>query len=247
MVPLLPYNYRIKIEKMRRKILIVEDEESILMGLEDDLITEGYYVDTAIDGMSGLQKARKRDADLILLDVMLPGMDGFEICRKLREERIFTPIIMLTARSQEIDKVLGLEFGADDYVTKPFSLRELQARIKAVLRRRVMSDDITKIKTGSLEIDLSTNEVRLHGELIDLTHQEYTVLCLLASHEGKVMDRHDILNEAWGEDVIVSTRTIDTHITNLRKKLDDQNAPHSCIKGIRGIGYKFVPPGIDNS
>jgi two-component system alkaline phosphatase synthesis response regulator PhoP len=232
---------------MHELILIIEDEESILMGLEDDLQMEGYQTETATDGIDGYKKAHNPDIDLILLDVMLPGMDGFTICRGLRQEKIDTPIIMLTAKGQEIDKVLGLEFGADDYVTKPFSLRELQARIKANLRRRqrhVSDNEVLEI--NGLTLDAERGDARLDGSLLDLTHLEFSILHYLALNEGRVINRHDILERVWGEDVVVSLRTVDTHIANLRKKIEADSASARWILGVRGIGYKFVRPSLND-
>ena len=226
----------------KKRILIVEDEELIRMALEDDFRLEGYEVDSAADGNTGLAKSRDPDTDLIILDVMLPEMNGFDICKKLRMEGITTPIIMLTAKGQEIDRVVGLEVGADDYVTKPFSPRELQARVKAVLRR-------TEEKTGkssegvflfgNLEVDFLQYECRLRGELINLTTHEFDMLKYLVKNRGRVIDRDELLDEVWGKDVVVSPRTIDTHMANLRKKIEeDPNKPRLIIS-VRGVGYKI--------
>ena len=234
---------------MSYRILIIEDEPSILMGLEDDLISEGYEVNSCMNGKEGFQQALKQESDLILLDIMLPGMNGLDICKELRKRDIKTPIIMLTAKSQEIDKVLGLEFGADDYVTKPFSLRELQARIKAVMRRIGSSEHHTpkKLDLNFLQIDESRNEAYLHGNLLDLTHLEFKLLQFLASQTGTVIDRYKILEEVWNEDVMVTSRTVDTHVANLRKKLDEEKQDKSWIIGVRGVGYKLMIPRFNKS
>ena len=232
---------------MAIRILIVEDEASILMGIEDELIGEGYEVSTSSDGEDGFNKALNDRFDLILLDIMLPGMDGLTICRELRKRNIDTPIIMLTAKSQEIDKVLGLELGADDYVTKPFSLRELQARINAVLRRSHSTDTGDKIQLGPLFLDRSRSEASLDGEPLEITYLEFTLLFYLASNPSKVLDREKILEAVWQDDVLVGSRTVDTHITNLRKKLDREGQDKSWIQGIRGIGYKFILPRFNKT
>lgn len=225
------------------RILIVEDEESILMALEDDLGMEGYEVSSATDGLRGLSMAREGDYDLIILDIMLPKMDGFEVCKQLRQAGITTPVLILTAKSQEIDKVLGLELGADDYVTKPFSPRELLARVKALLRRaRLTQEDIALYHFGSIEVDFKKYEAKKGGWPIYLTALEFSLLRFLIQHEGQVMSRDTILDEVWGDEVNVFPRTVDTHIAHLRKKIEDDPANPRCILGVRGIGYRFVIP-----
>lgn len=224
-----------------KKILVIEDEESILMALEDDLTFEGYQVETATDGLKGLSLAEKKTHDLIILDIMLPGLDGYEICKKLRAEGFTTPILMLTAKSQEIDKVLGLELGADDYVTKPFSPRELQARVKAHLRRSALNNSATeKICFGDVEVDFKKYETIKSGRTVNLTSLEYDLLHYLIIHSEEVVSRDDILNDVWGRDVYVNPRTIDKHIAGLRKKLEDDPSSPRYITGIRGVGYKFT-------
>jgi len=223
------------------KILIIEDEESILMALEDNLKLEGYAVSSARDGELGLSKVMKNHYDLIILDIMLPKMNGFDICRRIRQEGISTPILMLTAKSQEIDKVLGLELGADDYVTKPFSPRELLARVKALLRR-AKPQDHGKIfyRFGEVDVDFKKYEIKKKGKLIYLTALEFSLLHFLINHSGEVVSRDTILDEVWGNDVFVQPRTVDKHIAELRKKIEDDPANPRYIVGVRSVGYKFV-------
>jgi DNA-binding response OmpR family regulator len=225
-----------------KKILIIEDEDSIRMALEDDFRLENYAVEVASDGIEGLEKGANPDTDLIILDIMLPGMNGYDICKKLRGHGIRTPIIMLTAKGQEIDRVLGLELGADDYVTKPFSPRELQARVKAVLRRMEKEPDVPGDKLfqfGELEVDFRQYQCRKGGKEIHLTAHEFGLLKYLIEHRGRVIDRHELLDEVWGTDVVVSPRTVDTHMANLRKKIEDNTDGSRSIISIRGVGYKF--------
>jgi two-component system alkaline phosphatase synthesis response regulator PhoP len=222
------------------KILIIEDDKAIRLSLEEDLVMEGYEVDIAVNGNHGLEMALKQAHDLILLDLMLPGMNGLEICKELRRKDIRTAVIMLTAKSQDIDKVLGLELGADDYITKPFNSRELRSRIKAVLRR-TKSDPgkpANRIKLEPFEIDISRYEFRLHGEIVALTQLEFDLMAMLMRHPGVVLKRDDILNEVWGKEVYVTPRTIDAHIAKMRRKFkssEDQDR----IVCLRGVGYKF--------
>lgn len=223
------------------KILVVEDEESIRMALEDDLTLEGYQVDGAADGELGLQMAKENSYDLIILDLMLPRLNGTDVCKALRLANIATPIIMLTAKSQEIDKILGLELGADDYVTKPFSPRELLARIKAVLRRSNLNlTELIHFRIGDLEIDFDKYEAKKRGQVVHLTAYEFELLRLFINNQNKVLDRDFILDEIWGEDIVVTPRTVDTHIANLRKKIEDDPAEPKLIVGIRGVGYKLI-------
>lgn len=225
------------------KILIIEDEESIRMALEDDFRLENYDVTVALDGIEGLTKAANADLDLIILDIMLPGINGFEICKKLRGQGVNTPIIMLTAKGQEIDRVLGLEIGADDYVTKPFSPRELQARVKAVLRRMETEPDNKQnnlYRSGGLEVDFRQYECHKNGKAVSLTAHEFELLKYLIRNSGKVINRDELLDEVWGKDVFITPHTVDTHIANLRKKIEDDPSRPRFIKSIRGIGYKFI-------
>lgn len=223
-----------------RKILVIEDEENILMALEDDLTLEGYLVESAQDGIAGLKLAEKKQFDLIILDIMLPGMDGFEVCKRIRQSGSSIPILMLTAKNQEIDKVLGLELGADDYVTKPFSPRELQARVKALLRRTKMkSGGLPKYKFGDIEVDFKRYEITKDGHPLALTNLEFNLLRFFLEHSGEVISRDEILDEVWGKEVYISPRTVDKHISDLRKKLEKDPASPRYIIGIRGVGYKF--------
>jgi two-component system alkaline phosphatase synthesis response regulator PhoP len=224
-----------------KRILVIEDEEPILMALEDDLRIEGYEVDSAADGVRGLELARKGRHDLIILDVMLPELDGFEVCRRLRSDGLSTPVLMLTAKSQEIDKVLGLEIGADDYVTKPFSPRELIARVRAILRRRTRPvKALDRFRFGDIEVDFKKFETRQKGETVDLTRREYALLRYLIEHRDEVVSRDDILQAVWGDETNVFPRTVDTHIANLRKKIEPDPSDPRHIVGVRGVGYRFV-------
>jgi two-component system alkaline phosphatase synthesis response regulator PhoP len=223
------------------KILIVEDEESILMPLEDNLRLEGYEVSCARDGLEGLSMAAEHPFDLIVLDIMLPKLDGFEVCKRLRQDRVMTPILMLTAKSQEVDKVLGLELGADDYVTKPFSSRELLARIKAILRRMSEHDQgIDFYRFDAIEIDFSKYEARKKGRPVPLTALEFSLLHFLVQNKGRVVHRNEVLDSVWGKDVYVDARTVDKHISLLRKKFEDDPQEPKYILGVRGVGYKFT-------
>jgi DNA-binding response OmpR family regulator len=223
------------------RILVVEDEGSILMALEDDLTIEGYRVDSAQTGTRGLELARSGDHDLVILDVMLPGLDGFEVCRRLRADGIGVPVLMLTAKGQEIDKVLGLELGADDYVTKPFSPRELIARVRAILRRGApVAQAVDSFAFGDVRVDFRKFETRREGEPIDLTTREYGLLRYLIEHRDAVATRSEILHDVWGDVGDVFPRTVDTHVANLRKKLERDPSHPRHIVGVRGVGYRFA-------
>jgi len=222
------------------KILIIEDEESVLMALEIDLKIEGYQVSSAKDGLKGFAMAKEQTYDLIILDIMLPEMNGFEICKQLRQAGIKTPILMLTARSQEVDKVLGLELGADDYVTKPFSPRELRARVNALLRRvRQIQQEIDQYHFGDVDINFKKYEAKKDERPIYLTALEFAMLHFLIKHKNQVVSRDSILDNVWGNGVYVYPRTVDTHIANLRKKIEDNAENPKFIIGVRSIGYKF--------
>ena len=226
------------------KILVIEDDDSIRMALEDDLTLEGFQVQSAADGEQGLMMAKEKTADLIILDLMLPKLDGIDICKELRKANIATPIIMLTAKSQEIDKILGLELGADDYITKPFSPRELLARIKAILRRTShLQQEMEIVKIDELELDFKQMIARKGGNNITLTALEFSLLHFFVEHKNEVLSRNQILDAVWGEDVYVTSRTVDTHIANLRRKIEDDPAQPKFILGVRSVGYKFAIPG----
>ncbi len=222
------------------KILIVEDDKAILMGLKDDLEFEGYGVSIALDGKEGLKQAMEKEFQLIILDILLPELNGFEVCKKLREAGKDTPILMLTAaRTEEMDKVLGLELGADDYVTKPVGSRELVARVKAILRRARQKEKSGEIyEFGDISVNFKSHEVLKAGQQLHLTALEFKLLKLFIEHRGEVLTRDTMLGETWG-DAIVSPRTIDPHIVHLRKKIENNPSNPEYIISVRGVGYKF--------
>jgi DNA-binding response OmpR family regulator len=227
---------------IRKRILVVEDDESITLGLRMNLEAEGYCVEVAIDGEAGLTLARQGRIDLVILDVMLPRMNGLEVVRTLRAEGRTLPVIMLSARGAEMDKVMGLELGAEDYITKPFGLAELLARIKAVLRR----DDIARrqngeiIRAGELEVNSATREVRRLGHLVNLTATEFDVLWCLVEAAGRVLTREQILSRVWGPDHHGTLRTIDNFLAQLRGKLEADPADPRHLVTVRGVGYRFT-------
>ncbi|MCB0289606.1 MAG: response regulator transcription factor [Calditrichaeota bacterium] len=227
------------------KILIVEDEPQMRMGLRDNLEFEGYTVDTAEDGRVGLEKILENPYDLILLDVMMPHLSGFDVCKKAREKGIRTPVIMLTAKGEEIDKVLGLELGADDYITKPFSLRELLARIKAVLRRAGEAGNAPEasgeVTIGNLTVDFSTYDAYMDERAEPMSHKEFELLKYLWQHQGQTVSRDELLNEVWGYEEFPTTRTVDNFILKLRKRIESDPARPRFILTVHGIGYKLVP------
>lgn len=222
------------------KILIVEDDETILMGLKDDLEFEGYEVAAADNGKDGYKLARGGNFQLIILDILLPELNGFEICKKLREEDVKTPILMLTAaRTEEIDKVMGLELGADDYVIKPVGSREMVARVKAILRRAGEEKKIEDIfKFGNVSVDFRRHEVLKSGAEVHLTALEFRLLEFFIKRKGEMVSRNDLLDEAWG-DAIISPRTLDSHIVHLRKKIEPNPSRPQHLISIRGVGYRF--------
>ena len=227
---------------MKEKILIIEDQEDLVKGLILNLEDEGYEVDYALDGKEGLGKALKEKPDLILLDIMLPGMNGLEICKELRQNKMDIPIVMLTAKGDEIDKVIGLEIGADDYISKPFSIRELLARVKAHLRRENRGGESVPgvVQLETLKIDFGQFKIIRKGKEIDLTSLEVDVLRYLIGHDGKVVSRDDLLDKIWGYEKYPTTRTIDNHILKLRKKIEiDPNHPRHILT-VYGGGYRFV-------
>ena len=221
-----------------KRILVVEDEPDIAMGLEVDLRRNGYDVHIVGDGTTALRRATTESWHLILLDVMLPFMDGFEVCRELRRARVKTPIILLTAKTQEAEKVLGLDLGADDYVTKPFSPRELRARISAVLRR-FEERSLGVSRFGDVEMDFDGAVVRKHGVPVDLTALEFRLLRTFVERRGRVLSRAQLIDAAWERGTHVSDRVVDTHILNLRKKIETDPAHPRLIHGLRGLGYRF--------
>ncbi len=221
-----------------KRILIVEDEPGIAFALETDLRTEGYDVALATTGDQAITAARAETFQLILLDVMLPGKDGFEVCRELRRAGLRTPIILLTAKAQEAEKVMGLELGADDYVTKPFSPRELRARIKAVLRRGV--EEETEIyRFDAIEVDFARCEVRQAGIPLDLSALEFKLLTAFIKSRGRVLSREQLLDAAWGHGVSLNDRVVDNHIVSLRRKIEPDPTRPRYFLNIRGMGYRF--------
>jgi DNA-binding response OmpR family regulator len=224
---------------MTARILIADDEPSIVMAVRDELVFEGFEVESASDGIEALNRARAIRPDVLLLDLMLPGMNGFDVCRQLRPERPDLWIIMLTVRNQEADRVTGFEVGADDYVTKPFSLRELAGRIRVGLRRSGGNRQGPFYAFGDVQIDVRARQVLKGGAEVQVTRKEFEILVLLLKRAGDVVTRDEFLNTLWGEDVYVTHRTVDTHLSTLRKKLEtDPNAPVYFV-GVRGVGYRF--------
>jgi two-component system alkaline phosphatase synthesis response regulator PhoP len=220
------------------RILIVEDEPDIALGLEEDLTRHGYEVEIARDGEAAVRRGREQAWDVILLDVMLPFRDGFEVCRQLRSTHVRTPIIMLTAKTLEAEKILGLEFGADDYVTKPFSANELRARIKAV-RRRFEDEAAGVYRFGDCEVDFDRAEIRRGGQPVDVTALEFRLLRTFIRCRGRVCTREHLIQQAWGPDTYLGDRVVDTHILNLRKKIEPTPARPQFLHSVRGIGYRF--------
>jgi DNA-binding response OmpR family regulator len=223
------------------KVLIVEDDPAILRGLADNLKFEKYDVLTATDGEAGYQLQHTQNPDLIVLDLMLPRMTGLELCRKLRTEGQQVPILMLTARGEEADRVVGLDLGADDYVTKPFSVMELLARIRALLRRTNSSKSLPNdLSFGDVEIDFLRYVARRRGKTVEMTRKEFAILRLLGSRTGEVVTRDELLNEVWGIESYPVTRTVDNHIAGLRAKLEADPARPVYIRTVHGVGYQFV-------
>ena len=224
-----------------KKILIVEDEKEMVTGLKFNLEARDYTVIVAYDGEAGYQKALSEKPDLVILDIMLPKLNGYEVCKRLKKEIPDLPIIMLTAKSQEAEIVTGLEIGADDYITKPFSVLELLARIKALFRRIKSGSDIPEVhRFGDLEINLKKYEAHKKGKPIRLSPREYELLKWFIEREGEIVSRDELLNQVWGYDSFPNTRTIDTHIAKLRHKIEDNPEEPKLIVTIHGIGYKFL-------
>lgn len=220
------------------KILIVEDDRDIALGLKEDLTHHGFQVETVGDGEKALRRSRESHWDLIILDLMLPRKDGFEVCKELRRDGIRTPIIMLTAKTHEAEKIFGLEIGADDYITKPFSPRELRARIHAVLRR-TSEESLETYQFGDCEVDFDRGEVRRSGKPIDLSALEFRLLTAFIRRRGRVLSREQLIDDAWGPAIIVTERVVDTHILNLRKKIEPLPSKPRYICSVRGMGYRF--------
>jgi DNA-binding response OmpR family regulator len=223
------------------RILIVEDEPNMVAGLRDNFEFEGYEVITAPDGVAGLERALSESPDLVILDVMMPRMSGLDVCKQLKSKRPSTPIIMLTARGQEVDKVVGLELGADDYVTKPFSIRELLARVKAVLRRSGNAPKQgEKFAFGEVEVNVRSCQVSRKGKALDFSSKEFELLKYFLIHPGETLSRDRLLEEVWGYDHFPTTRTVDAHIVRLRQKVEPRPEEPRFILTVHGTGYKFV-------
>jgi len=224
------------------KILIVEDEPSMRMGLKDNLEFESFEVEQAVDGIDGLEKIRQNSYDLILLDVMMPKMSGLDVCKTIRSENINTPVIFLTAKSEEIDKVLGLEMGADDYITKPFSVRELLARVKAVLRRGQNNNETHEevFLIGNLKVDFNHYEAELKGKAEKMSHKEFEVLHFLIQHKNEIVSRYQLLEEVWGYESHPTTRTVDNFILKLRQRIEANPNDPKYILTVHGAGYKLI-------
>jgi len=223
------------------RILIIEDEADLVKGLKLNLADEGYEVAWAPDGREGLRRALEDPPDLVILDIMLPGMNGLDVCRELRQRKANVPILMLTAKGEEVDKVVGLEIGADDYITKPFSVRELLARIKAHLRREKREPHVPKTFVfGEVQIDFVHFKVSRAGRETDLTSLEVDILKYLVAHKGEVVSRDALLDKVWGYESFPTTRTIDNHILKLRKKIEDDPSNPRHILSIYGEGYRFI-------
>jgi two-component system alkaline phosphatase synthesis response regulator PhoP len=221
------------------RILVVEDEPAIALGLEDDLRMEGYEVELANDGVTGARRGQEGAFDLIILDVMLPKKDGFEVCREVRRAGVRIPILMLTAKTREAEKVLGFELGADDYVTKPFGTRELRARIKALLRRATGDGDTDTARFGDVEVNFARGEVRRGGQAVELTPIEFKLLGLFLRARGRVLSRDQLIDGVWGKNAYTSARIVDNHIANLRRKIEDDPADPRHLRNVRGLGYRF--------
>jgi two-component system alkaline phosphatase synthesis response regulator PhoP len=220
------------------RILVVEDEPAIALALEDDLTLEGHQVEVVADGETAVRAARGQTFDLILLDVMLPKKDGFEVCRELRRAGVRTPILMLTARTQEAEKVMGLDLGADDYLTKPYGRHELRARVRALLRRAT-PETAEVCRFGDVEVDFGRAEVRRAGETLDLTPLEFKLMAAFVRRRGRVLSRQQLLDAAWGSDLAITERVVDNQVVNLRRKIEPDPANPRYIASVRGMGYRF--------
>ncbi|WP_270179552.1 response regulator transcription factor [Alkalihalobacillus sp. CinArs1] len=234
---------------MAQKILVVEDEMSIMTLLQFNLEQAGYEVVTAEDGAEALQKIEVEKPNCIILDLMLPEMDGLEVCKEMRSRHIYTPVLMLTAKDDEFDKVLGLELGADDYMTKPFSPREVVARVKAILRRikqmegmKGAPEEAERIQVGELDVYPNNYEAYFKGELMEVTPKEFELLVYLVRHKGRVLTREQLLSAVWNYDFVGDTRIVDVHVSHLREKIEENTRKPEYIKTIRGLGYKLEGP-----
>src|SRR6185295_3383718 len=226
-----------------RRLLLIEDEPGLVLTLTDRLTAEGYEVDHEGDAVRGLARASTSTFDAILLDVMLPGGNGFDVCRTLRQRGVHTPILMLTARGQVVDRVVGLKLGADDYLVKPFEMAELLARIEALLRRgavRAASGSIDAFQFGDISVDFRKAEVNKAGQPLDLSAREFKLLKYFVEHRGAALSRDELLNEVWGYNAMPSTRTVDVHVAWLRQKIEDNPRHPQFILTVHGLGYKFV-------
>ena len=233
---------------MSKRILVVDDEPSIVTLVKFNLEKVGYEVEVATDGRQAVDKCNQSDFDLMVLDIMLPELDGIEVLKEIRKKQIEVPVILLTAKDEELDKILGLELGADDYMTKPFSPRELTARVKAILRRSQVIDakrkvdelnDKRVIQIGNLYVNEERFEAKLKGETLDFTPKEFELLLYLIKHQGKVLTRDQLLNAVWNYDYVGDSRIVDVHVSHLREKIEEDTRKPKYIKTIRGIGYKF--------
>jgi len=226
------------------KILIVEDEPNMVAGLRDNFEYEGFQVTTALDGVDGLERALKDSPDLVILDVMMPRLSGLDVCKQLKAKRPSIPIIMLTARGQEVDKVVGLELGADDYVTKPFSMREVVARVRALLRRNEQAGpQKSKLQRGDIMIDPMAHSVMVSGRTVELSALEFRLLHYLASHPGMVFSRDQLLDSVWGNDRTVTPRSVDVYIRRVREKIENQPQQPIYVQTVHGVGYRFALNG----
>jgi two-component system alkaline phosphatase synthesis response regulator PhoP len=227
---------------MARRILLVEDEPGLVLTLTDRLEAEGYHVDAVTDGDAAIARATSEPFDVILLDVMLPRRDGFDVCRTVRQRGVSAPILMLTARGQVVDRVVGLKLGADDYLTKPFEMAELLARVEALLRRAPQAGGpaTEHYRFGDVTIDFRRTEVRKDGRPVDLSALEFKLLRYFVEHRGATLSRDELLNEVWGYDAMPSTRTVDVHVAWLRQKLEPNSKIPQYILTIHGLGYKFA-------
>ncbi|MBO0960112.1 response regulator transcription factor [Neobacillus sp. MM2021_6] len=235
---------------MKNKVLVVDDEQSIVTLLQYNLEQAGFEVITAMDGIEGKQLAETETPDIIVLDLMLPKLDGMEVCKQLRKKNIMTPILMLTAKDDELDKILGLELGADDYMVKPFSPREVIARVKAILRRTQIQTEITvendtteeQIQIGKITIFPEKYEAYFRDQHLELTLKEFELLLYLAQNKGRVLTRDQLLSAVWNYDFAGDTRIVDVHISHLREKIEEETKKPVYIKTIRGLGYKLEEP-----